>query len=96
VLLAIPQKAFFALYAALAAAWLLRHWRTVLRETPAAYLAAAIGLGAISVFIDTRVAHSNAATVAEDSFKLLAILSWTFYFARITTARIPGHEGAPR
>ena len=84
VLLALPQKAFFALYAALVGFWMLRHWRTVLRETPAVYLAAALGLGAVSVFIDTRVAHSNAATVAEDNFKLLAILSWTFYFARIT------------
>lgn len=94
VLLAVPQKAFFGLYAALAGVWVLRHWRTVLRETPAVYLAAAIGFGAISVFIDTRVAHSNAATVAEDSFKLLAILSWAFYFTRITIAQIPRQEGA--
>jgi hypothetical protein len=94
VLLALPQKGFFALYAALAGVWLLRHWRTVLRETPVVYLAAALGLGVVSIFIDTRVAHSNAATVAEDSFKLLAIVSWTFYFARITLGLIAGRTEA--
>jgi hypothetical protein len=96
VLLALPQKAFFAVYAALAGLWLLRHWRTVLYETPVAYLAAALCLGVVSVFIDTRVAHSNAATVAEDSFKLLAIVSWTFYFARIALGLIPERPEARR
>ncbi|MEN8160296.1 MAG: hypothetical protein ABFS41_09525 [Myxococcota bacterium] len=84
VLLHVPQKLFFAAYAALAGGWLLVNRRTVLTETPIAYLAAALVLGAASVFIDTRIPHTRVASVAEDSFKLLAIVSWTFYFARIT------------
>jgi hypothetical protein len=87
-LMHLPQKFFFGLYGLLAAVWLWTSRRTVLAETPAAYLAAAIALGALSIGIDTRAPKGDLMTVAEDGTKLLAILSWTFYFSRVTSRLI--------
>lgn len=86
-LIHVPQKVFYAAYGLMVLAWLWAGRRVVL-ETPAVYLAAAIAFGMVSVAVDTLAPRSNLAVVAEDGTKLLAILSWTFYFTRVSSRLI--------
>jgi hypothetical protein len=78
------EPLMYAVYALLAWALLARFHRTILQETDAALLAAALGWFGVSLGVDLLIPHNS--STLEDSPKLLGIITWTLYFVG-TSAR---------